>query len=405
MDSDVPKAGCRGQREVREIRLADTGEGAHYPQMSLSDTRNPLTQAMALAAALALSLPAAAEGVRATDLRVQAISQTALAPAPNAPLALRLGGRAPSHCAPVVERVDVRGNDLDVELTAPPAACQARNSVPFQRDLSDSGAAQAILPGQVYRTRIHAVDDGTARLLSFGLLDTYPDGNAPQPENGMWWSVSGNETGPAMAGNGVSLEWQDGQIAATLFGFGDGGDATWFFGTAAMHGRTATIPLVQLANGDPDFTPLGNQPTTQDGPRLELEFLSPSRARAWLVRSKEGRDIDVRAMTLSRSSFTDGPIGQSWNGRWVLVPDDGGTPRTLDLASAGVREAENILLVDSSHNIQIECRLVVGTRQAKACELSGLGIERIEFDQVGLDRMDGRTDGGGGATLMRVAPR
>lgn len=403
MDSDVPKAGCGG--ECRGIRLAGTGEGAHYPQMSMNGTRNLLTQAVLLVGALALAAPAAAEGVRATDLRVQVAAAPAAAQTQWKPPSLLVGGRAPARCAPVIERASVHGNNLDVELATPASACNARTSVPFRLDLGDALAGQApILPGQVYRTRILGVADGTATLLSFGLLDTNPAEGAPQPENGMWWSESSSDTGPAMAGNGVSLEWQDGQVAATLFGFGETGEATWFFGTGTTRGRVAAIPLVRLANGDPAFTPLGNQPSTQDGPRLELEFLSPSRARAWLVRSEGGNDIDVRALTLSRSTFADGPLGRNWDGRWVLVPDDGGAPRVFDFTAAGSRDAENFQLVDATQDIRLECRLVVGTRHPAACALSGLGFGPIELDQIGLDRMSGRTESGGGATLMRVAP-
>lgn len=396
----MPKA-LRG-KDSRKIRLAGAGEDAHYPQMSMSGTRNRMGRSFLLACALALGAPAVAGGLDATDLRVQ-LDPSADPAQRLPPLPIAVTGRAPARCAPTVERASIEGNNLNIELAPPGTACATRAAAPFYLRLDQALIDKApVMPGQVYRTRVYSSESGTTKLLSFGLLDTNPSSTAPLPENGLWWSEAAADTGPALAGNGASLESQNGEIAVGLFGFDDAGAATWYFGTSMASGRVASVPLVRLANGDPAFTPVGSRPATQNGPRLELEFLSPDRARAYIVRSEAGIDVDVRTLTLSRSRFSSGPVGENWSGRWVLVPDDGGTPRVVELVSASNRDAENFQLADASGETRLDCRFVAGTSHPGACTLSGSEFAPVDFDQIGLDRLSGHTGSGARATLLRV---
>lgn len=402
MTTIVPKA--LRHKDFRQSRLAGAGEGAHYPQMLSIRTRKRLAR-FGLAAwlcALACAAPAGAAEFTAKELRVL-LDSSAKPSAMLVPLRIAVAGRAPAGCAPQLERVVLDGADLSIALKSPQTPCTSKTWAPFYLRIDPAASGIAPLPpGQVYRTRLYSTDHGSTSLLAFALIDTNAANSLPAPESGLWWSEASAQTGAAAAGTGASIELQDGRLAVGLFGFGETGAATWYFGTAQPKGRVARVPLLQLTNGDSPFAPLGNQPSAQPGPRIELEFLSPSRARAYLVRNDDGRDLDVRVLTLSRSRFANGPIGASWNGQWVLVPDDGGAPRSFDFAAAGSQDAENFHLADAIGDARLDCRLSAGTEHPDLCTLSAATLPLADFDQIGLDRLIGRTNGGARVTLMRV---
>ncbi len=314
-----------------------------------------------------------------------------------------LHGSAPARCVPDVSRVVVDGIDLSIELKTPQTGCDANRQQPFSLRVDPATSAGVpILPGQVYRVRVYANNGGTSQLLAFHLLDTNTPTSAPTPENGFWWSEASTENGAASPGNGASIELQDGQLAIGLFGFNDTGAATWYFGTARPSGRVATASLVQLANGDPPFAPSGSQPVAQAGPRIEIEFLSPSRAHAWLVRNESGRDVEVRALTLARSRFAAGAIGNAWNGQWVLVPDEGGAPRVFDFSAPVSQDAETFHLADAGSDAGLDCRLANGAQRPELCTLSVAATVLADFDQIGIDHLAGRSSTGARVKLVRV---
>ncbi|MEO5558372.1 MAG: hypothetical protein ABIO49_01495 [Dokdonella sp.] len=236
-----------------------------------------------------------------------------------------------------------------------------------------------------------------ATLAAFHLLDTNSAVSAPTPENGFWWSEAGEA-----AGSSASLELQDGQLAVGFFGFADSGLPTWYFGTARPNGRIASVPLVQLANGDPMFAPIGNKPTAAAGPRLEIEFVSPTQARAWLVRSEGGRDVQVRPLLLARSQFATGAPGTSWSGQWVLVPDDKGPPRVFEFADPSSQDAETFHLSDAGNDATLDCRLGSASRRPEVCTLSTNATPIADFDQIGLDHLTGRGSDGARMKLVRI---
>lgn len=349
----------------------------------------------------------ACAGARAADgnasaLRVQ-LDPVATGNATLVSRQIGLYGSAPARCAPEVSRVIVDGVDLSVELKAPQTGCDANRTQAFGLHVDPAASAGVpILPGQVYRVRVYANNGGTSQLLAFHLLDTNTPASAPTPENGFWWSEASAESGAASAGNGASIELQDGQLAIGLFGFNDGGAATWYFGTARPNGRVAAASLVQLANGDPPFAPSGSQPVAQPGPRIEIEFLSPSRAHAWLVRNEAGRDVEVRALTLARSRFAAGAVGNAWNGQWVLVPDDSGAPRVFDFSASASQDAETFHLADAGSDAGLDCRLANGAQRPQLCTLSVAATALADFDQIGLDHLAGRSSTGARVKLVRV---
>ena len=340
-----------------------------------------------------------------TDLRVS-LQATADVGTNGTPPRLRLDGAAPERCLPTLGQATLDGVDLSLTLTAPASGCANQRATAFNLFVDPAqSAGLPLLPGQVYRVRVYAANPGgRAALIAFDLLDTSTPGPAPAPENGFWWSEAG-PGGPASAGTGISLEAQGNQLAIGLFGFANSGAATWAFGSAQRKGRIADVSLVQLANGDPPFAPSGSQPQAAAGPRLALEFVSPTRARAWLVRSEGGRDVEVRALTLARSRFADGQTGSAWSGPWVLVADDGSAPRAFDFAASGSRDAETFHLADAGEDAQLDCRLAAGSRHPDLCTLSAAGTVLADFDQVGLDRLSGRSSANGARVQLMRVPR
>ena len=204
----------------------------------------------------------------------------------------------------------------------------------------------------------------------------------------------------AVRATGTSLEWQDGELAVALYGFTETGSPTWYFGSARPSGRVARVGLVQLAGGEPLLAATGGQPQALPGPRLEIEFLSPSQARAWLVRVEDGRDVQLRPMMLSRARFANDDGGSTWTGRWVLVPEDG-QPRTFDFR-AGSEGGEAFQLNDASVDAHLDCRVPVAGGLPDLCTLSVAGQPVADFDRIGFDRLGGRGHDGAPVSLVRV---
>lgn len=357
-----------------------------------------------LVCAIALTgcVSATAADRSATPMRIEL--EAALAGNAQTSRQIELKGSAPARCAPVVARVTLDGTDLSIELQMPQTACDDKHSNPFDLRIDPLvSAGIPLLSGQVYRVRVYSQTDASApTLIGFHLLDTNTGASAPTPENGFWWSEASTETGGATAGSGASLEWQSGQLAVGLFGFADNGAATWYFGSARPNGRVAAVSLVQLANGDPIFAPMGSKPSAQAGPRLELEFLSPTRARAYLVRTENNRDVQVRALLLARSHFAPGATGNTWSGQWVLVPDDKGAPRVFEFADPSSQDAETFHLVDAGSDASLDCRMGTASQRPDVCTLTANSMPIADFDQIGIDHLSGRGSDGAHVKLVRV---
>lgn len=351
-------------------------------------------QAACVCALLACASAHASE----TTVNVRLVRTNALA-APQ----ITVYGTAPAACAPAVARVTLDGSDLSIGLKSPQAGCDDKRSTPFALRVDPGASAgMAMSPGRVYRVHVYSEGAGTDTLLAFHLLDTNPPASAPTPEDGLWWSQASAESGAASPGNGASIELQNGQLAVGWLGFNDLGAATWYFGSARPVGRVASVALVHLENGDPPFAPTGSPPTAQAGPRLEVEFVSPTLAHAYLVRSEAGRDVEVRALTLSRSRFASGPLANAWAGQWVLVPDDNGTPRVFEFSQPTSPDAESFHLGDTANDASLDCRVPSGAQVPDMCTLSVASAPFADFDQVGIDHLVGQGNTGARVKLLRV---
>jgi hypothetical protein len=315
---------------------------------------------------------------------------------------IAIEGNAPSGCVPKLERVALDGADISVELSAPASGCRPERPAVFHM-LTDPAATIGMraLPAGVYRVRVYARSGQSLHPIAFTLIDTSAPALAPEPESGFWWTQTDSDSAAA-AGTGMSIEVQENQLAASVLGFGATGVPTWYFGSATLTGHVASIPLVQLANGDEWFSAIGAQPDVQSGPRLEIEFLSPTRAHAYLVRKDEDGNVQARSLALSRSAFASGPAGTSWVGRWVLVPEDGSGTRLFDFGAPSSKDATSFRLVDTANDAALDCRLVAGSAQADVCTLSAASAIVADFDQVGYDRLVGHGVSGAPVQLLRV---
>lgn len=330
------------------------------------------------------------------------LESTAVPTAPERRLRIGIVGRTQARCLPTAERVTVDGPDVGIELHVPRTGCAA-GTVGYTLHVDPGLSAAPLAPGRIYRVSVFSDAGDAPGLVAFRVLDTNISGaGAPQPENGFWWSESSIETGPASRSTGVSLEAQGGQLAVSLFGFGDEGSPIWYFGSARQKGRTAVVPLLGLRNGDPLFSPTGSRPDATEGLRLEFEFLSPSRARAWLVRSDDRRDVAVRAFTLSRSNFATADAGADWSGRWVLVGDDGVTLQEFEFETPTRQDADTSRFVGAD-GASLDCRRNGSSSIPDLCTLSTGAATLADFDQIGLDRLDGRDSRGARVRLLRVS--
>jgi hypothetical protein len=353
---------------------------------------------------LALSFSAAAataEEAAPAALRVRLETTAALTPHPTTKVGVF--GQAAANCSPRVERVSMDGADIGIELHAPRTGCDPLRALPYSLHVDPGASAGVpILAGQTYRVRVFSDEGGVSRLVAFRLLESGITTAGPEPENGFWWSETTSEAGLASRGTGISLESQGDQLAIGLYGFADAGSAAWYFGSTRLKGRVAAVSLLELSGGDPLFSPTGSQPSAQAGPRLEIEFLSPTRARAWLVRTENGRDTAVRTLALSRSRFATGDTGASWNGRWVLVADDESAPRQFEFSTPTRQGADTFHLVDAGNDASLDCRSRVVDALPDLCTLSVGASPLADFNQIGLDHLSGHGNDGASVKLMRV---
>jgi hypothetical protein len=386
-----------GSRRHSTATCSKDARAAHYPEMPLRCTRHAVRLA-AIVALIAAPGAFAADSTGALPLGSLRLGLTSAAS--PAPRRITVDGVAPAGCRPNLEDVAVEGAEVAITLTTPLTGCKPQRRTPFR--LQADPANEMAEPTPVYHVRVYLGSATSAHLVAFALLDTSSGPNpAPIPENGFWWTQA-TPDGASNAGTGMSLELQDNRLAASLLGFGDTGAPTWYFGSATLGGRVARIPLVQLANGDGWFGAGGAaSPSIEGGPRLDIEFLSPTHARAFLVRDEDDV-VQVRPLMLSRSAFASGASGTPWIGRWVFVPEEGGAARVFDFATPSNRDADSFRLVDSANDAALDCRLVSGTQQADACTLTTGTSTLADFDQVGLDRFSGRGANGSQAQLIRV---
>jgi hypothetical protein len=260
----------------------------------------------------------------------------------------------------------------------------------------------------VFQVRLYLLEsDGSSRLIALRLLrsGSGQDDAFARPESGFWWSVPTDSQVPALSGSGLSIEQQGENLAATLLTY-RGGSPVWYFGSARMPGNIVRIPLIRMVGGDEPFAGPNAAPDAEPGPSLNLQFLGPSHANAWLVHPLSGLSpaIEVQELNLLRLPFETERNGAGWKGQWALVAEDRRQAPLIDLVDLVTADAESFQLRDVGGEMTLRCRLgEIGGHPVPAfCTLEN-GAERLaDFDHIGLDRLSGIDVDGRPVRLVRL---
>lgn len=326
--------------------------------------------------------------------------------APQLPPDLRVSTTWPTACLPIVERTSMTSSTIDIHLRGSTAAC-VHAETPLRLLVNPARAAgSATLALGVYQVRIFLRQANDAEeMIAFGLLDASGDGGSVIPENGFWWSVASAQRAQVLPGSGITIERQGENLAITLLGY-EAGHPVWYFGSATMRGAVARVNLVRMLGGSEPFGLLSGAPTAQPGPVINLEFLGPAQAKAWLEQPSpaSAQALELQELDLLHLAFASGQTGSAWRGQWILVHADSTTARVLTLSSARSSDAETFRLADDVAQTTLDCRVIDlgGHAMPSACSLSEDAGIIAEFDRIGLDRMSGRSLDGTRVQLVRL---
>jgi hypothetical protein len=366
----------------------------------------------AVAATLALALlggvTAMPAAVRANDGEATAI---ALHPRIGGDAAtLMVTGSWPTQCTPTFESAMLNGADLRIDARAVLSLC-TRESTAYTIEVNPAAALeQPALPPAVYHVSYYAANGAQAepKLRAFALVDTR-SGAATSfaPETGFWWSTSGARQGARR--NVFSVELQGSQLTVALMSYDRDGRGNWQFGTAALNGHTAHVPMLQLAGGSDPFASASANPRGEAGLMLDIEFRSNSLATAWLSRSGNGDDaaLELQTMDLVRLPFADAGDGSAWKGDWILAVDtEQAVPQRLHLDHVSALDASNFRLNDDNAGIAVDCAIDPQNAELppQRCVLRRRdGLALGEFDAIAITRMDGMRSDHVPLHLLRVS--
>ncbi len=336
------------------------------------------------------------------DVRLVAASEVA----PQWPPDLIVEGMWPDACLPSLLRTRVVDHDIDIYLRSEIRTC-AQVQTAFQLKLNLVREARLDQLGLgIYRVRLFlAHDKGNNELIAFRLLRSGGDDRRSRPESGFWWSVPTANNVPALPGNGLSIEQQGDILAVTWLSY-ESGAPTWYFGSQTMSGKIARIALSRMVGGGEAFAGPNAAPEIEPGLAINIEFLTPAHANAWLVRGQPGtaRAIEVQDLNLARLPFAEGHPGKGWQGDWALIVGNSVDARIIELVTLATADAETFRVSDPLGSINLQCRLddVGGHPVASFCSLTDGASVLADFDQVGLDRLAGQNADGTPARLVRL---
>lgn len=360
----------------------------------------PLRMAVGILALLlpASMLAAAPDG----GLLVRIAKQSSSFQSAPGSLVFELNGNAARNCTPTISGASVVGSDIELRLNLPSTGCAQHRQFAFTLTADIAALSGRALPrGQVYRLLVRDQNGG---LLAFRIFETEPGRTGPVPENGFWWPRESKGSGSAIAlGSGVGIEAQGNQLAVNVFGFNAQGSPVWYFGTAHQQGRVASVDLLELQHGEALFGDAGKQPAARPGPRLDIEFESPSQARAWLFEEDTDAGPKLRTFDLARTAFARSADSLAYlAGRWVLVSDAESAPRQFSLLSRGGTSTADARFADADADAELSCAVDPVRRTATLCSLAVAGAVLADFDRIGIDRLVGRGGDGARVQLLRV---
>lgn len=322
------------------------------------------------------------------ELRIDVLSDT-----PATRPRLRLQGNWPTPCLPSVESVDLDGSDLRIELRSKKPLC-ARASVPFDIEVDLARVLTRGWPAMPLRVSVVSANSaaGPAQLRGFALIAPQP-GPRAVPSSGLWWPLPDADANNPMAGTGFSFEIQGNTIAVAVLGRTGDGEATWYFGTGRLRGRTAELDLVAATRGDAD----GERGSAADAV-LALDFDGNGRATAWLGHYDRGDNQPVlrqQVIALAHLPFAERTDGTAWQGDWVLLGATPGQPRSarqLRLSATSFIAVANYRLNGDDGSI-LSCERDTDAPRAappQRCRLTDAqGAAIADFDAIDINRLDG----------------
>ncbi len=345
--------------------------------------------ALACCAALAVAGAAVAEPTSpAPEIELRSLGL----PLPLPAAAVRVRGTALDGCPPRLSATERNGSEIVLRSVDGGAPCLDQPQ-PFSLQ-----SAPLIAPPGIYRLRWEqqATPLAAAHLAAFQLVEFGRPQSKIVPEAGFWWGELGGEFADVGPGFGVQVELQDDTVALVVSGYDEAGEPQWLFGAGPLTGRVSSVPLMRLHGGRGPHEPFRAPDTAAEAGRVQIEWLGSARAVFWFERpTLDGRHIELQPVSMVRFGFAAG-AGPQWRGRWLLAAvdpagDDAIGARPLDFTHFEPTGDGFALATDSGE--RIDCRLDPqrGTSPPTQCRLDAFGLPPIEFDDIGLKRLQGRT--------------
>jgi hypothetical protein len=323
---------------------------------------------------------------------------------------LQVTGNWPTPCTPTFQSAILNGADLRIDARSVLSLC-AREPTAYTIEVNPAAALdQAALPPAVYHVSYYAANGAQAepKLRAFALVDTRTGAATSfAPETGFWWSTSGARQGARR--NVFSVELQGSQLTVALMSYDRDGRGSWQFGTAALNGHTAHVPMLQMAGGSDPFASASANPRGEAGLMLDIEFRSNSLATAWLSRGGSGDEaaLELQTMDVVRLPFADAVDGSAWKGDWILAIDTEQTIlQRLHFDHVSALDPSNFRLNDENAGIAVDCAIDPQNAELppQRCVLRRRdGMILGEFDAIAITRMDGTRNDRTPLHLLRVS--
>ncbi len=359
-----------------------------------------LRLALVLLALLPLALPAQDAPVRIRDINENADGT-------------RITGTWPTACQPALRTWSHSSTGRMDILLADNASHCALGAHPFSLEVSEREQFSPMLPTDKVRP-VHvfaARGNDKPELVGFALRSQQAP--AISPDSGFWWPQGADDG----SGNVLSLELQGDTLGIALLSHDDiSGAPVWYFGTSHLQGQTAHASLSRLDDGSSPFFGMHVQPIPQPGVTVDIAFSSSTSARVWLSRPNPLRPgkLDLAAMRFARRSFSQHEQPQQWQGTWLVARDateDSAAadawPSRLDFSASQQISKHHVRLIGSEGDFALDCSNASDDNStAQQCILhDAAGNTMARFDQVGLDRLDGRDRQGHTVVLLRPRSR
>ena len=327
------------------------------------------------------------------------------------PWTLGVSGMWPNACAPEIERINIDGNDVRIDVRNKKTLCDP-TPAPFAFNAAPAAASGVtLMPAGSYHVSIYAAQGVHAplRLYAFGLVDTTSADAVATPESGYWWAQpEGNSK--VSPGTGLVIELQGRTLTVSALSYESNGEPVWYLGTGLLESSIAHIPMLRVQGGSVLFGEKTEAPHAAVALHLDLEFQSSGRAVAWFTRSSadDSNALELRALTLSRMAFADPPDGHVWQGDWILVPDDPlKATQRLHFDQLQTQSEQNFRLSDSNSDNSLNCWRDTQRPSAppQSCTLQGNnGITLAQFNAVAIGRLEGVMPDHGRIRLIRLTP-